>query len=162
MAQKQPEITFKRLPTVPLSTLIEHMNNPRVATHMPLLDGPWDETAAQDFITTKEACWRQDGLGHWAIYVDGTYSGWGGFQKEGDDWDYGLVLTPGAFGQGLAITLRALDFARKDNRIPHVTFLLPPSRKHLGALKRLGAEFTGFKQLQGQKFLEFRLATSAP
>ena len=91
----------------------------------------------------KEACWQRDGLGHWAILCNGAYAGWGGFQREGDEWDFGLVLKPGSFGLGVPITVKALAFARDDDRIPFVTFLLPPSRKHLRWLDRLGAVFIG-------------------
>ena len=53
-----------------------------------------------ELVAAKEACWRRDGLGHWAILANGAYAGWGGFQKEGEDWDFGLVLSPGFFGLG--------------------------------------------------------------
>ena len=59
---------------------------------------------ATKFVTKKEEYWVRDGLGHWAFLVDGTYVGWGGFQKDGDEWDFGLVLRPGSFGLGRRIT----------------------------------------------------------
>jgi len=162
MTSKPDKITFKRLTTVPPATLVEHMNDPRIAAHMPLLTGPWNEQAALDFVSAKETCWQRDGLGHWAIYVAGTYAGWGGFQKEGDVWDFGLVLTADAFGLGLTITQKAIAFAKADDRIPFITFLLPPSRTKLAALKRLGAELTGEISLQGYPFNQYRMDTLAP
>lgn len=156
------KLTFSRLAQVPLASLIDHMSDPRLARHMPLLTQPFDANAAQHFVNAKEACWQRDGLGHWAILSDGRYVGWGGFQKEGADWDFGLVLRGDAFGLGLAITRAALDFARADARIPYVTFLLSPSRRSLGVLSRIGARPLGAVQHEGARFLKFRLDTPCP
>ena len=152
-----PAITFARLTEVPPDLLVAHMSDPRMAEHMPLLTEPWDIAVAKRFVTAKEATWQRDGLGHWAILADGSYVGWGGFQKEGDEWDFGLVLRPDAFGLGVAITRVALDFARADPRIAFVTFLLPPSRRNLGALARLGARFVGEVDHAGASFRKYRL-----
>jgi hypothetical protein len=153
------EITFVRLPEISPDELITHMSDPRVAEHMPLLTFQWDQEAASRFVAAKEDCWQRDGLGHWAILCNGDYVGWGGFQKEGDEWDYGLVLKPDRFGIGARISKKAIDFAVADERIPFVTFLLPPSRKNLGALKRIGAVFVSEIDYDGAKFLKFRLDT---
>lgn len=154
-----PDIRFVRLPEIPLAEILAQMTDPRVTAHLPLLKTPWDRAAVADFVARKEACWQRDGLGHWAILTDGQYAGWGGFQKEGEDWDFGLVLTAAAFGTGPQITARALAFARADPRLAYVTFLLPPSRRHFGALTRLGAHLIG-EVFQGDvRFLKFRLET---
>jgi len=155
-----PPIAFTRLPEIQPQTIIAHMSDPRVAEHMPLLTFEWDAAAVAKFVNAKEDCWRRDGLGHWAILSGGTYVGWGGFQKEGDEWDFGLVLRPDAFGLGIRIARKALQFAHSDPRIPFVTFLLPPSRKNLGALARLGAELIGPIDYDGATFLKYRLETS--
>lgn len=152
-------ITFARLSDIDPSEIVAHMSDPRVAEHMPLLTFEWDATVAADFIAKKEECWTQVGLGHWAFLADNDYVGWGGFQKEGDEWDFGLVLRPDVFGLGQRIAKQAIDFAIADPRIPFVTFLLPPSRKHLGALRRLGAEHIGDVDYGGKRFLKFRLET---
>lgn len=157
--QKQ-EITFTRLPGISPDALIAHMSDPRVAEHMPLLTFEWDHDAVAKFVAAKEDCWRRDGLGHWAFLCDGSYVGWGGFQKEGDEWDFGLVLRPDAFGMGVRIARKAIAFARADDRIPFVTFLLPPSRRNLGALGRMGAEFVEEIDYDGARFLKFRLDTA--
>lgn len=154
-----PKIAFTRLPTIDPREIVEHMSDPRVAEHMPLLTFTWDEAAVRDFVATKEACWQRDGLGHWAILSDGRYVGWGGFQKEGEEWDYGLVLKPDAFGLGVRISRKAIAFAIADERIPFVTLLLPPSRTRLGALARLGARFVGELEHEGAVFLKYRLET---
>lgn len=153
-------ITFVRLSEIDPTEIAAHMSDPRVAEHMPLLTADWSAAATAAFVAHKERYWARDGLGHWAILSNGRYVGWGGFQKEGNDWDFGLVLTPGAFGLGRRITRKALDFARADSRIPFVTFLLPPSRKNLGALERLEARLLGEIKYDGATFLKFRLETS--
>ncbi len=155
----QSEITFTRLTEIPLETLVMHMNDARTGAHMPLLAGNWKEEDAAAFVASKEACWQRDGLGHWAILEGGRYVGWGGFQREGDEWDFGLVLVPDDFGLGSRITRKALAIARDDPRIPFITFLLPPSRKRLGALGRLGAEQVGEIEYQGALFKKYRLET---
>ncbi|MEL7524620.1 MAG: GNAT family N-acetyltransferase [Pseudomonadota bacterium] len=155
----KPNIVFARLPEIDPAEITAHMSDPRVAEHMPLLTFEWDATAVATFVARKEDCWTRDGLGHWAFLVDGRYVGWGGFQKEGEEWDFGLVLRPDAFGLGIRISRQALDFAIADPRIPYVTFLLPPSRKNLGALKRLGAVCTGEIEYDGATFLKFKLET---
>ncbi|WP_319826277.1 GNAT family N-acetyltransferase [Thalassovita sp.] len=153
-------ITFARLPQVDPARILAHMSDPRLADHLPLLTPGWTLDTVAAFVAAKESCWQRDGLGHWAILHGGDYAGWGGFQKEGTDWDYGLVLRPDCFGLGLAITRQALDFARSDPRIPSVTFLLPPSRRHLGALARMGAHAEGMVEHSGQTFRKFRLPTA--
>jgi hypothetical protein len=151
------EIAFARLAEIPVDDILAHMADPRVAVHLPLLSGAWNAETAASFVAAKEACWRRDGLGHWAILHGGRYVGWGGFQKEGDEWDFGLVLKPDAFGLGPAITRKAFAFARADARVPYVTFLLPPSRTRLAALRRLGARFVGEVDYQGAVFRKYRL-----
>ncbi|WP_172330386.1 GNAT family N-acetyltransferase [Mangrovicoccus sp. HB161399] len=155
-----PDLSFDRLSGIDPALIAAHMSDPRMAEHMPLLSGPWDIGAARSFVAAKEACWHRDGLGHWAFLADGAYCGWGGFQKEGEEWDFGLVLRPDRFGLGPAIARKALAFAQADPRIPRVTFLLPPSRRHLGALARLGARPEGEVEHSGARFLKFRLETA--
>lgn len=157
----ESHIAFARLTEIPTSEIVDHMSDPRVAAHMPLLTSKWDSDAVADFVAFKENCWRRDGLGHWAILYGGSYIGWGGFQKEGDEWDFGLVLKPAAFGLGPPVTRKAIEFAVADDRIPFVTFLLPPSRKKLAALARCGATFVGEIEYQGARFRKYRLDTPA-
>jgi hypothetical protein len=153
------EITFTRLPEIAPEEIIAHMSDPRMAEHMPLLTFTWDRANLDAFVAAKEACWQRDGLGHWAFLADGTYVGWGGFQKEGTEWDFGLVLRPQNFGLGIKIAKQALGFARDDARIPYVTFLLPPSRRKLGALARLGARSMGEVDYEGERFQKYCLKT---
>lgn len=153
-------LAFLRLPDIPPEAITAHMSDPRLAAHLPLLPPAWDAEATARLVAAKEARWARDGLGHWALLHRGAYIGWGGFQKEAEGWDFGLVLTPEAFGLGPAAARRALEFARADSRIPFVTFLLPPSRTRLGALARLGARAEGEVMQDGARFLKFRLDTA--
>ena len=153
-------IEFVKLDIIQPSEITAHMSDPRMAEHMPLLACEWDERKTAAFLAAKAECWRHDGLGHWAILVDGSYAGWGGFQKEGDEWDFGLVLRPEFFGSGISIAATALEYAMNDPAIPYVTFLLPMSRKHLGALKRAGAIELPITEYGGIKFRKFRLDTT--
>ena len=150
------------MPEIEPDEIIAHMSDPRVGEHMPLLTFEWDKVAVAKFIATKEECWNRDGLGHWAILCNGKYVGWGGFQKEGEEWDYGSVLKPDSFGLGAHISKKAIEFAVADERIPFVTMLLPPSRKNLRALERLGAKFVEEMEYDGAKFLKYRLETIRP
>jgi len=153
------EITFTRLSSVSPEELVTHMSDPRIAAHMPLLTCNWDGNRIAAFVATKEARWTRDGLGHWALQADGAYAGWGGFQKEGDEWDFGLVLKPTRFGLGPMIAKQMLAFAWADERVSVVTFLLPPTRTKLGALERIGAERVGDVVYEGVRFMKFRLDT---
>lgn len=159
MQEANSNLIFTRLTDVSSDELLSHMSDRRVAEHMPLLTFKWNRQAVADFLTAKEACWERDGLGHWAFLLDDCYVGWGGFQKEGDEWDFGLVLRPDKFGLGPRIARKALSFARADERIPFVTFLLPPSRQHLRGLERLGARFLETVDYEGYEFLKYRLET---
>lgn len=152
-------IRFARLPEVSTADLVAHMSDPRLRAHMPLLTGAWGEAEAGGFVAAKEASWARDGLGHWAFFADGRYVGWGGFQKEGAEWDFGLVLRPQDFGLGARITRQALALAQADPRIAFVTFLLPLSRRNLGALARLGARAQGSIDYGGARFLKYCLET---
>ncbi len=155
------DLRFLRLGEVAIDQIITQMSDAAVVAHMPLAKRVWDDDFAREFVRAKEACWSRDGLGHWAIYLAETYVGWGGFQKEGPDWDFGLVLRPEFFGLGQRITTKAIEFARSDPRIPYVTFLLPPTRKKLAALGRIGVERMEDVEMDGVRFMKFRLQTCA-
>ncbi len=158
-ATQKHQITFARLPDIDPDEIVAHMSDPRVGEHMPLLTSEWDRAVVAEFVTAKEKRWARDGLGHWAILVNGEYAGWGGFQKEGDEWDYGLALKSVWFGLGTRISRKAIEFAVADERIPFITFLLPPSRGNLGALKRLGARFVDDAKHDVARLFKYRPET---
>jgi hypothetical protein len=154
-----PEIKFVRLTEVPLEEIVSHMSDSRVAEHMPLLKSAWTLDIAKNFVASKEESWQRDGLGHWGILYNEAYIGWGGFQKEGIEWDFGLVIKPNNFGLGMKISRRAIDFARTNPNIDFITFLLPLSRKNLGALIRGGAKYVENIEYNGEVFKKYRLET---
>jgi hypothetical protein len=151
------KVTSVRLTEIAPDEIVAHMSDPHVAEHMPLLTFKWDGNTASEFIVAKEEYWRRDGLGHWGLLYDGIYAGWGGFQKEDGEWDFGLVLKPEYFGLGMHIAKTSIEFAKADDRIPFITFLLAPSRKHSGALTRLGARFVGETTYADVQFRKYRL-----
>lgn len=110
----------------------------------------------EKIVAAKEACWERDGLGHWAILHDDGYAGWGGFQREGEEWDFGLVLRPEFFRQGKAIALQAFEWARRHTNITKVTFLLPLSRSDR-APRRFGARLVGIYELANIPFRKWCL-----
>lgn len=153
------EIEFVRLRQIAPNKILSHMSDPRVAAHLPLLKGGFDGEMLAQFLRIKDACWTRDGLGHWGILNFGDYVGWGGFEKQGPMWDFGLVLRVQDFGLGMVITRHALEFARSDPRIKRVSFLLAPTRRHFGALERLGATPAGEVVHAGERFRKFVLNT---
>lgn len=151
------QIEFARLSLVKPADITAHMSDPRMAEHMPLLGPDWSDEMTAAFIAKKEQHWEDEGLGHWAFLYEGAYVGWGGFEKIGDEWDFGLVLKPDAFGLGVKIARKVVAFAQQDERIESIIFLLPPTRKKLGALKRLGAVYEESVEYGGAEFRKYRL-----
>jgi RimJ/RimL family protein N-acetyltransferase len=151
------EITFHPLSGIPAAELVGLLNDPDVRRHMPLAGDHWDEPRAIDWAKGKDAQWQENGYGPWAIRIDGAFAGWGGFQREGDEADLGLVLLPGHWGHGATIFREML---RRGAEMPlgTVTILLPPSRARMKGLARLGFQPAGEIEYAGQRFLKFRLA----
>lgn len=133
------------------------MSDRRIARHLPLLGTDWDLERIAAFVRAKEQCWERDGLGHWAILADQIYAGWGGFQKEHGDWDFGLVLRPEYFSLGQQIFGQAIDWLSAHRDIGEVTFLLPPTR--LGRVpERLGASYCGETTYAGVAFTKWSIS----
>ncbi len=149
-----------RLTDIDPDVILAHLRDPRIAQHLPLLPANPDAALVKQMIETKEECWERDRLGHWAILHDGEYVGWGGFQRELDEWDFGLVLRPEFFQQGKAIALQAFEWARRHTGIEEVTFLLPLSRSKR-ALLRLGARPLGISEHADIPFRKWRLKLGA-
>ncbi|MEL1251283.1 GNAT family N-acetyltransferase [Aurantiacibacter gilvus] len=151
---------FTRLAVISPAALLAHLRDPRVARHLPLLPPAIDEAFIGQLVQAKEECWERDGLGHWAILRGDDYVGWGGFQREGDAWDFGLVLRPAFFRQGHAIAVQAFEWARLHTKIEEVTFLLPLSRSER-ALTRLGARPLGTADYAGTPYRKWSLRLEA-
>jgi RimJ/RimL family protein N-acetyltransferase len=149
-------LTVHRFSEIAPADWVRLLNNPEVHRHMPLGGGDkWTEAGAADWAAGKDAQWASNGYGPWALKLDGTFAGWGGFQKENADADFGLVLLPEFWGHGMAIGAELL--ARGwDMGLPSVRFLLPPSRRMRG-LGRLGFKPDGEVDYDGHRFLRFRI-----
>ena len=149
-------LTFHRLSEIPASDWLILLKDPEVARHMPLSGDDWDEAKAAEWAKGKDGQWTENAYGPWAIRVDGAFAGWGGFQKEGDEADLGLVLLPAYWGHGAALFKEMLRRGR-DLPLGPVTILLPPSRTRLKGLARLGFVPAGELEYAGHRFLKFRL-----
>lgn len=150
-------IGFHPLASIAPAELVRLLNDPEVRRHMPLSGGEWDAARAVDWAKGKDGQWQKHGYGPWAIRIDGGFAGWGGFQKEGDEADLGLVLLPGYWVRGADI-FRELVARGRQMAISNITILLPPSRVRLKGLARLGFEPAGEVEYGGHRFLKFRLA----
>ncbi|HEV2513800.1 MAG TPA: GNAT family protein [Devosia sp.] len=153
------EITFHPLSEIPPPELLALLTDPNVRRHMPLAGDDWNADSAAEWARAKDAQWQENGYGPWAIRIDGGFAGWGGFQKEGDEADLGLVLFPGQWGHGAAI-FRELVRRGTELQVRNVTIMLPPSRVRLKGLVRLGFEPAGELDYAGQRFLKFRRSGS--
>ena len=154
-------ITLHKLAEIDAGQLAGMLNDPGVRRHMPLAGEHWAEASAAEWAQSKDAQWQSNGYGPWAIRIDGEFVGWGGFQKEGDEADLGLVLLPGHWGHGSAIFRELLSRGRT-MELSNITILLPPSRQRLKGLARLGFEPAGELEYAGHRFLKFRLRDGQP
>jgi hypothetical protein len=152
-----PVLRFVRLTQIDPLVLLDHMSDRRIARHLPLLGTGWDLERIAAFVRVKEQCWERDGLGHWAILANGVYAGWGGFQKEGDDCDFGLVLRVECFSLGQLIFAQAIAWLSAHRDIGEVTFLLPPSRSRR-VPERLGARHRGVTTYAGMVFTKWSMS----
>lgn len=150
------DLTLHAFAEIPAADLLILLNDPDVRRHMPLAGDGWTEAKALDWARSKDAQWQENGYGPWAIRVDGAFAGWGGFQKEGEEVDLGLVLLPAYWGHGARL-FREMVRRGEQMQLSNITIMLPPSRTRLSGLARLGFEPMGELQYDGQRFLKFRL-----
>ena len=150
-------LDFGPLSDVAPSDWLTLLNNRSVHRHMPLAGAQWSADQARDWAAGKDRQWVENGYGPWAIHIDGAFAGWGGFQKEGEDADLGLVLLPPYWGHGAAIYAELVGRGFRDLGLPSITILLPPSRPGLKAPARLGFRLDGEVDYDGHRFLRFRL-----
>ena len=150
-------LEFKRLSEVDRSEYVALFAHPLVRRHMPLSDDHFDDAACAEWIEGKESMWKEYGFGPWAFLVDGKFAGWGGLQPENGEADLGLVLHPDYWGMGKVIYDEILRRAFGEMGFKSVTILLPPTRTRLKAIYRLGFVADGELELQGERFLRYRL-----
>jgi len=132
-----PRIEFVRLTEVPLEDVVDLLKEPGLARHMPLSQGLTPEAAAR-WVAAKDGQWEDNGYGPWAVLVDGQLAGWSGFQREENGADLALVLVPGYWGHGAAITRAALDRGFGELGLEAVVIALPYTRSPTRAVARFG------------------------
>lgn len=154
-------IEFRRLRQVSSLAIIELMNQRAVRRHLPLARGHFGPSDCEKFVASKERMWEEYGYGPWAFVIDGEFIGWGGLQPDGNDVDVGLVLYQSHWGAGRVLYQRIIAYAFGELGIGSVTILLPPSRKRLSAVQRLGFCPDGEVTLDGERFLRYRLTATA-
>lgn len=155
------KIEFKRLSEVEKSEIIELMNNPLVRRHMPLTGDSFGKSDCDEFVAAKERLWSEHGYGPWAFIVDDRFAGWGGLQPENGDADLALVLHPKHWGIGKALYAEIIGRAFGGMGFEAVTVLLPPTRKRIRGLFRLGFEADGELMVGNQRFIRYRLEKTA-
>ena len=154
------EIAFVRLTDVPLAEVIELINEPRNTRHMPLSTVFTEETAAE-WVAAKDGQWEQHGYGPWAVLLDGEFAGWGGFQREENGADFGLVLRPAHWGAGADITRAALERGFGELGLDDVIIALPFSRSPERVVARYGFQPDGEVTYDGTQFRQYRLTREA-
>jgi RimJ/RimL family protein N-acetyltransferase len=150
-------LSFHRFTEISPALWLTLLNSHDVHRHMPLAGDDWTEQRALEWAESKDAQWAENGYGPWALKVDGVFAGWGGFQKEGPDADFGLVLLPEFWGQGQMMHMAMIEKAFGELALPSITILLPPSRVRMKGLKRLGYVPDGEIEYDGHRFLKFRM-----
>lgn len=150
-------IEFKRLSEVEKSSIIELMNNSLVREHMPLATGNFDDVDCDNFIAAKEKLWTEHGYGPWAFILNEELCGWGGLQSENGEPDVAMVLHPNYWGIGKRIFFEIIGRAFGEMGFESVTALLPPTRKNIRALIKLGFEEDGELLVGKERFIRYRL-----
>lgn len=150
-------VEFGRLTDVPLVAVVALLNEPRLARHLPLSNGPVTAEAAAAWMAAKDGQWAVHGYGPWALYLDGVFAGWGGFQHEENGADFALVLAPAFWGHGAAITRAALDRGFGELGLDEVLIALPYSRNPARVVARFGFVPDGEVSYGGVTFRQYRL-----
>ena len=150
-------LKFKRLTEIDLIDIISLNNNPDVLRQMPLGSANFDLSKAKEWVQQKDAQWQQYGYGPWAFLINQKFAGWGGLQYEKGDADLALVLHPDFWGSGKVIYHEIVKRAFTTLRQESITILLPSSRTRIKGIFRLGFQPDGELNIEGARFLRFRL-----
>ncbi|MGJ8641301.1 MAG: GNAT family N-acetyltransferase [Opitutaceae bacterium] len=110
-----------------------------------------------EFIAAKEQLWKEHGYGPWAFIIDDQFSGWGGLQPENGEADLAMVLHPKCWGIGKKLFGAIMDRAFGEMGFKAVTALLPPSRKRIRAIAKLGFKEDGELLIGKERFIRYRL-----
>jgi len=149
-------IEFVRLTEVPVELVVDLLNEPRNARHMPLSSNVTAESAAE-WVQAKDEQWSINGYGPWAVLVNGGFAGWGGFQQEENGADFALVLAPEHWGLGADITHAALDRGFSELGLDSILIALPYTRSPERAVRRFGFVPDGEVTYGDATFRQYRL-----
>lgn len=152
-------IDFVRLTEVPLAAVAALLNEPRNGRHLPLA-GPMDDAEVAQWVAAKDGQWEGNGYGPWAVLLDGTFAGWGGFQLEDEGPDFALVLDPTHWGRGAEVTLAALNRGFGELGLDLVTIALPYTRSPDRVVARYGFTPAGEATFDGIRFRRYRLTAA--
>jgi len=150
-------LEFKHLREISCTEIIAVNTNPLVRRQMPLSEDQFGEVECKEWVAGKEKQWEEYGYGPWAFMVDGKFAGWGGLQYENSDADLGLVLHPDYWGMGKTIYEEIIRRAFGEMGFKSVTILLPLTRTRVKGILRLGFQPDGEVQIEGERFIRFRL-----
>lgn len=153
-------VDFVRLAAVPLAAVVDVVNEPRNARHMPL-SGTFTEESAAEWVRAKDSQWEINGYGPWAVLLDNEFAGWGGFQREENGADFALVLSPRYWGHGAAITRAAFDRGFDELDLDEVLIALPYTRNPDQVVARWGFLPDGEVTYDGVPFRQYRLTRRA-
>ena len=151
------QLEFKRLSEISCTEIIALNTHPLVRRQMPLSTENISEAECLEWVEGKEQQWERYGYGPWAFLIEGKFAGWGGLQYEDGDADLGLVLHPDYWGMGKSIYNEIIKRAFGEMGLESVTILLPPSRKRVKGVLRLGFELDGEVEFSGERFIRYRL-----
>ena len=150
-------LELKRLSEIDRSEYIALNTHPLVMKQMPLSSSDFDDEACKEWIAGKEKMWEEHGYGPWAFVIDGNFAGWGGFQPEEGDADLGLVLHPDYWGYGKIIYKEVIHRAFGEMGFESVTILFPLTRTRIKWILRLGFQPDGEVEIEGERFIRYRL-----
>ena len=132
------------------------MNCEKVIAHLPLLKSKFDLVMCEKFLKSKKELWDKDGIGPWAIYIDDCFSGWGGFQRENNEYDLALILAPNYWGYGMKVFRLIIRKAKCIKKIDSFTVLIPQTRSHYRALEKFGFIEEGYYMINNVSFIKLR------
>jgi hypothetical protein len=150
-------LEFKRMGEIECSEYVALNTNPLIMRQMPLSDDNFNDAFCKKWIAGKEHMWEEHGYGPCAFVIDGKFAGWGGLQPEGEDADLGLVLHPNYWGFGKMIYEEIIRRAFGEMKLESVTILFPPTRTRIKAILRLGFQPDGEVEIEGERFIRYRL-----
>jgi RimJ/RimL family protein N-acetyltransferase len=151
------QLEFKHLREIDCAEIVALNTNRLVRRQMPLSEDKFGESECKEWVEGKEQQWQLHGYGPWAFLIDGKFAGWGGFQYENGDADLGLVLHPNYWGKGKIIYNEMIRRAFSEMGFESITILFPPTRTRIKAILRLGFQPDGEVEVQGKRFIRYRL-----